>query len=56
MINVFNKQEAFKKLAKTPIFLAWHRMEVARRLGYIKSIDEAIDKAMELQNLKIEEV
>lgn len=53
-----NKEEAFKKLCNTKEFLAWHRMEVARRLGHLKAIeravDEAVDRAVAEGNLKIE--
>jgi protein subunit release factor A len=57
-----NKEQAFIKCASTKEFKAWHRMEVARRLG--NSIDESImtnedilkkvDAMMAPENLKIE--
>jgi len=53
-INTFNKAEAFKKLVDTPVFKAWHKAEVYRRLGLEKSMDAIVDEAMQLQNLKIE--
>jgi protein subunit release factor A len=49
-----NKQEAFRKCAETPEFKAWHRTEVARRLGQLKGIDERVDQMMDEANLKIE--
>lgn len=49
-----NKQEAFRKCADTPAFKAWHRLEVLRRLGKAKDIDQAVNEAMQPQNLKIE--
>lgn len=49
-----NKREAFTKLVNTPIFKAWHRAEVARHLGYLRNIDEAVDTQMQPKNLKIE--
>lgn len=48
--NIFNKREAFKKLVETSAFKAWHKMEVARRLG----LEGHIDKMMQPENLKIE--
>jgi hypothetical protein len=54
VINIFNKAEAFKKLMKTDVFLAWHKVEVARHLGYLKDIDQIVDEQMELKNLRIE--
>jgi protein subunit release factor A len=51
-----NKIEAFVKMCNTPTFKAWHKMEVARLLGKPKekTIDEIVDEAMQLINLKIE--
>jgi len=36
--NIFNKAEAFRKLAETAAFKVWHRIEVAKRLGYIRAL------------------
>lgn len=44
-----NKREAFQKCCETPEFKAWHRLEVARRLGQpidTRSIDEIVDEQM----------
>jgi len=51
-----NKKRAFEKLATTKAFKAWHKAEVARRLGYAHDIDAIVDKAMSPENLKIEEL
>jgi protein subunit release factor A len=49
-----NKQEAFKKCAATPAFKAWHKLEVARRLGQEVSIEQQVDEAMRPENIKVE--
>lgn len=49
-----NKAAAFQKLANTPKFKAWHRAEVARRLGMEAAAEEAVETAMRPENLKVE--
>lgn len=56
-----NKAEAFKKLAASPIFLAWHRQEVARRLGQLteeerlhRKVTAIVDAMMADENLQVE--
>jgi peptide chain release factor len=49
-----NKQEAFRKCCESPEFSAWHRLEVMRRLGKLRGVDEAVQDAMRLENLRIE--
>lgn len=49
-----NKEEAFKKMAGTPVFKAWHKVECMRRLGMLRDVDVAVDLAMQAQNLKVE--
>ena len=49
-----NKEAAFRKLIETPTFKAWHKMEVARRLGILKKVEESVEEAMNPYNLKIE--
>jgi hypothetical protein len=49
-----NKQEAFKKCVGTPEFTAWHRVETLRRMGKLKQVEEAVDKAMSPENIKVE--
>jgi protein subunit release factor A len=44
-----NKIAAFEKMAESPLFKAWHRLEVARRLGTpieTRTIDEIVDDQM----------
>lgn len=63
--NSFNKREAFKKLVATPVFQAWHRAEVARRLyGPMTQaapiamddteILKRVDEMMKPENLRID--
>ncbi len=49
-----NKEAAFLKLLETKEFKAWHKMEVARRTGKLREIESNLEKAMSLENLKIE--
>lgn len=49
-----NKKEAFKKLCDSPQFKAWHRMEVARRLGWFADIEKRVEEMMRDKNLKVE--
>jgi len=49
-----NKQEAFRKCCESAQFKAWHRLEVARRLGKTQEIEAAVDAAMQPENLRIE--
>lgn len=49
-----NKAEAFKKLVESKAFKAWHKYEVARRLGQVKDIEKAVADAMRSENLLIE--
>lgn len=49
-----NKEAAFRKLAESPTFKAWHQMEVAKRLGMLADVDLLVDKQMAPENLKIE--
>lgn len=49
-----NKIEAFRKLVETPKFKAWHRAEVARRLGQDHEAERSAEAAMAPQNLKVE--
>lgn len=47
-----NKEEAFLKMSKTKEFQAWFRLEVARRMGTLQKVEEAVDKQM--QQVKVE--
>lgn len=49
-----NKQEAFRKCAESKEFKSWHKVETLRRLGKLKDIETAVDKAMQPENIKIE--
>lgn len=48
-----NKRTAFYRMAHTPEFLAWHKLEIAKRLGQ-ESIVQRVDKLMDLGNLRVE--
>lgn len=49
-----NEMTAFRRLIETPKFKTWHKMEVARKLGHLKEVEQAVDKAMEEKNIKVE--
>lgn len=49
-----NKREAFRKCAETKEFKAWHTIEVMRRLGKLRNIDQIVDEQMQDKYLKIE--
>ncbi len=52
--QVRNKREAFRKCVESPLFKAWHRVEVARRLGQLQDIERQVDEMMREENLRIE--
>lgn len=41
-----NKELAFLRMSKTKVFMDWHKIETARRLGDLKRIDEKVDRMM----------
>ena len=49
-----NKREAFRKCCESPVFLAWHKVEVQRRLGKLRAVDAAVEEAMRPENIKVE--
>lgn len=49
-----NKKLAFERMAKSKEFEKWHKVECARRLGKLRSIDETVDALMAPHNLQIE--
>jgi protein subunit release factor B len=49
-----NKRIAFRRMAESDIFRCWHKLEVARRLGTLAQIDNSVEKALRLTNLRIE--
>ena len=49
-----NKRLAFRKMAESPKFKAWHKIEVAKRTGKLIELEDNVNKAMRDQNLKVE--
>lgn len=49
-----NEQAAFLRLTATPEFKTWHKLEVARRMGMLKSVEREVDRQMSPENLKVE--
>ena len=49
-----NKREAFRKCAESPQFKAWHKVEVLRRTGELRDVENRVDAMMSPENLKIE--
>jgi protein subunit release factor B len=49
-----NKEAAFLKIVETPEFKAWHKLEVAKRLGLVRQAEEAVENAMNPSNIKVE--
>jgi len=49
-----NKSAAFEKCVNTKAFKAWHKAEVARRLGQEYDIEKRVDEAMRPENIKVE--
>ena len=49
-----NKQAAFLRLLETKEWKLWHKLEVAKQLGYVQKAEDAVAVAMDPQNLKIE--
>jgi hypothetical protein len=49
-----NKQRAFRRCVESPKFKAWHRLEIARRLGQTVDIEAEVERSMREANLRIE--
>ncbi len=49
-----NKQLAWKRLANSKEFKAWHKLECARLLGQVSEIEKLLDEELLDKNLKIE--
>lgn len=49
-----NRRAAFGRMARTPAFQSWLKLEVARRTGVLAEIERRVDEAMRDSNLKIE--
>ena len=47
-----NKREAFVKMSETPEFKKWHRIEILKRSGMMREIDEQVSK--EIKKVKLE--
>lgn len=49
-----NKKVAFKRLIEKPEFLKWHKLQSAKALGTYIDIEQWVDDAMDLKNLRFE--
>ena len=49
-----NKRNAFRKMAESAAFKAWHKVECAKRMGQMKSLEEIVDSSMSESNLLVE--
>lgn len=49
-----NKREAFRRMAESDKFRAWHKREVSRRLGRESEIEAEVDRAIKPQNIRVE--
>ena len=49
-----NKRRAFVKMANTPRFKTWHKLECARRMGKLQDMEETVDRAMKPANIRVE--
>ena len=49
-----NKRSAFRKMAETKEFKSWHKIETAKRMGNLVSIEDNVNMAMRDHNLKVE--
>jgi protein subunit release factor B len=49
-----NRVLAFQRCVSSKEFKNWHKAEVARRLGLVQTVEQAVDKMMSPENLKIE--
>jgi peptide chain release factor 2 len=48
-----NRELAFLKLLQTPLWRAWHALEVARRTGAVARAEAATELAMGAKNLEV---
>lgn len=51
--QLHNKRAAFRRMAESPEFKKWHRLETARRLGR-PSIEEIVEQEMRPENIYCE--
>jgi protein subunit release factor B len=47
-----NKREAFRKMAETKEFQKWHKIEAARRMGTLATIEDNVNR--EMNNITVE--
>ena len=55
--QIINKRSALRRMVESEKFIAWHKIEVARRLGEgadLAAIEASVDAAMDEPNLKVE--
>jgi hypothetical protein len=45
---------AFQRCIATPVFKAWHKLEVARRSGMLDAAERSVDDAMRETNIRTE--
>jgi protein subunit release factor B len=50
--QIANKKAAFERMAASKEFKAWHRVEVARRLGHLRGIEDRVNEMM--KDIKVE--
>ena len=48
-----NKQLAFVRMAETPTFKKWHQLEICRRTGKLREIEDYVDRELRT-NISVE--
>lgn len=49
-----NRRLAFRKMAETKEFKAWHKIEVAKRTGQLIDLNQTVDRMMKDANIRVE--
>lgn len=49
-----NRQIAFQRMAETKEFKLWHKLECSRRTGLLARAEEAADRAMAAENIRVD--
>jgi hypothetical protein len=49
-----NRRTAFKRMADTNEFQDWLRIESARRMGMLASVDDKVESSMKEKNIRVE--
>ncbi len=49
-----NRKAAFEKLVESSALKAWHKIEVAKRLGHVAEAEAAVEAALNPANLRVE--